>query len=461
LGLVALRSDYPFIPEPLLNVLQCAYRHNMNIRWVVCGDGRYLDQLKQIAQENNLPVSFLGRIPYQLVDKLLPIADVAAAPIDPSASTRFIEECVQHDIPTLIPKDMQVDSRLDQGKINPIDFANQDQVGRILKRIFGDQTDCARPAALPKDNPQAGQIADPATDTDQVVNTRPVSPSQLQNGYVLYNDWGIGDELLLSAVAREIKRFHPQLPLWIRSRYGFKFLDYSGSSAQPNPDTESIQVIYQNAALYGPEYHSPFPGHLVQQMLDKFALDTGLAIKAQDVRPEILIPSGAMEQRQSNAIMLHTMPNRRLPSKDWGIDRWRELGRLLGERGMRLIQVGAQDEPYIDGAEDYRGVSVDRLPELMVQVSAVVCLVGLLMHLAAATKTNAVVIYGGREHPDIDGYPDHIHLCSEPLNCRGRWGCHLPADVECPHAMRCMTDLTPDLVAFELESLLPKQEVMA
>jgi len=44
--------------------------------------------------------------------------------------------------------------------------------------------------------------------------------------FLLQNDWGIGDELLLSAVAREMVRAFPGTKVWIRSRHGFRFPTY-------------------------------------------------------------------------------------------------------------------------------------------------------------------------------------------------------------------------------------------
>jgi len=261
---------------------------------------------------------------------------------------------------------------------------------------------------------------------------------------VLENDWGIGDELLLSAVAREFTRAHPDASIWIRSRHGFRFPKYVRRDPVPN-DARVVNVIYQNPTLYGPENHSPYPGHLVQQMLDKVALDTGLQARAVDVRPELELPT--VEAREPRTVILHSRPNPRLSSKDWGLDRWKDLATLLIPAGVRLLQVGGKEEPILPEAEDLRGLPPSELPEVFCRTSAVVCVAGLLMHLAEATKTPAVVIYGGREHPVIDGYPDQVHLSSGPLPCRGRWGCHLGADTVCSQGMKCMDQITPALVA--------------
>jgi hypothetical protein len=269
--------------------------------------------------------------------------------------------------------------------------------------------------------------------------------------FVLQNDWGIGDELLLSGVAREILRAHPGTELWIRSRYGFAFSKNIRTEAAP-PDVRRIETIYQNPTLYGPAAHSPFPGHLVQQMLDKFALDTGLVVRAVDVRPELEIPPEQARERAT--IIVHSRPNPRLLSKDWGLGRWQDLVNLLTKEGIHVRQVGGKEEPLLERVEDLRGAPVSELSEVFSRSAGVACIVGFLMHLAEATRTPAVVLYGGREHPAIDGYPDQVHLSSGPLACRGRWGCHLGPDLECPHGMKCMERLTPQLVAGEVLTLL-------
>jgi hypothetical protein len=282
--------------------------------------------------------------------------------------------------------------------------------------------------------------------------TLPEVPKAASVGnYVLQNDWGIGDELLLSAVARELVRGFPDAGIWIRSRHGFRFPKYVRRDPVAD-DARAVTTIYQNPTLYGPASHSPFPGHLVQQMLDKVALDTGLQVIASDVRPELELPTG--ETRSPRTVILHARPNPRLFSKDWGIERWCGLTKILSAAGVRLIQVGGTEEPTLPEAEDLRGLPVRELPTLFCRASAVVCVTGLLMHLAEATKTPAVVIYGGRETPAIDGYPDQIHLSSGPLPCRGRWGCHLGADVTCTHGMKCMERITAELVARQVLSTL-------
>lgn len=289
--------------------------------------------------------------------------------------------------------------------------------------------------------------------SDQSSERPEAGPARNPGRFILQNNWGIGDELLLSAVAREILRAHPELEIWIRSRFGFRFPKYVRRDPPPQ-DAVAIETIYQNPVLYGPAAHCPFPGHLVQQMLSKFALDTTLAARASDVRPELDLNDMREFRREPRTVIVHTLPNPRLPSKDWGLERWSIVGKILKESGVRLWQVGRKDEPLLADAEDLRAVPVSNLPSVFLRASGVLCVVGFLMHLAEATRTPATVIYGGREHPAIDGYPDQIHLASAPLSCRGRWGCHLAPDMQCSHGMKCMEHLSPELVAAQVLNML-------
>ena len=290
-------------------------------------------------------------------------------------------------------------------------------------------------------------VRHPAELREVVLSRRTAAGKRL----ILQNDWGIGDELLLSAVAREIVRAHPGTKVWIRSRHNFHFPSYV-EAGPPAPESKAVETIYQNAVLYGPSHHSPFPGHLVQQMLDKVALDTGLKVAASDVRPELNVRP--VRHTEDPTVLLHSATNPRIPSKDWGLARWEALARTLRSNGIRVRQVGGSEEPLLAGAEDLRGTAPGELAEVFAESWAAVSVVGFLMHLAEAVRTPAVVIYGGREHPAIDGYPDQVHLSSGPLACRGRWGCHLAPDHECPHGMVCMEALTPELVAREVLSIL-------
>jgi glycogen(starch) synthase len=427
LAVVPLRLEPPFWPEALLETAAFAANARIPLRWVVCGDGSQLPELKIQAKQRNLPIHFTGPITDVMQDCILAVSDITVAPLRRVVRTALCYETISHSKPILAPNGTAKIVGLPDSNIIEVDFSNAPEVvGALARALKSAANDASKYQTM--DKPNNGLYADH-------------TPDQL----VLYNNWGIGDELLLSAVAREIKVKYPKKRVWIRSRHNFAFPNFCEACALP-PTAVHVETIYQNPVMYGPGGHSPFPGHLVQQMLDKVALDTGICVIAKNVRPEIIMPKH-LPNRNRNDIIVHCMANQRLPSKDWGLERWKRLCDILHEQRYNIIQIGDLSDPQLPHVIDKRGVPVARLPEVMVSANLVICLVGFIMHMAAATSTNAVVIYGGREHPAIDGYEGQFHLCTDPLECRGRWGCHLAPDTQCPHGMRCMEHLTPELLA--------------
>ncbi|MGH7143132.1 MAG: glycosyltransferase family 9 protein [Planctomycetota bacterium] len=370
------------------------------------------------------------------------------APLEPGYSSRFLATMLALGKPVLVSEASSAPSTDGHAHLIQVNFDRPEAVGRSLQTIL----ESCRPASQSLQLRQLLQSTQMQQPAPQTAAPRRPFPASLPTDLVLFNDWGIGDELLLSAVGRELKTAHPGLKVWIRSRYGFRYPDFIEKS-EPSRTAIRVETIYQNAVLYGPKHHAPFPGHLVQQMLDKVALDTGIKVTAKNLRPELILTPGI--ERQRDLVLLHCRPNPRLPSKDWGLPRWEALSSLLTGSGYRVLQVGGKQDPPLPGAQDARGTPLAELPPLFQQAGLVICLVGMLMHMAAATETPALVIFGGREHPAIDGYPGHLHLCSEPLDCRGRWGCHLDPDTHCPHGMQCMEAITPDLVAWLTKRTLP------
>src|SRR6185295_19236263 len=80
--------------------------------------------------------------------------------------------------------------------------------------------------------------------------------------------------------------------------------------------------------------------------------------------------------------------------KRWPQARWAELTSLLGHLGVVTVQVGGKEDEPAAGALDYRGLS---LPETAVVLEHAELLVGVeggMVHLATATNTRAVVIFG-------------------------------------------------------------------
>ena len=117
----------------------------------------------------------------------------------------------------------------------------------------------------------------------------------------------------------------------------------------------------------------------------------------------------------------------------------------------RVVQLGLPTDPLLHGAEDLRGKkSLRESGAILASAAAFIGLVGFLMHLARAVDCPAVVVYGGREHPDQSGYVCNENLfTSLPCSPCWRWN-------SCDFEHRCMTDIHPEHVTAALARLLAR-----
>ena len=141
-------------------------------------------------------------------------------------------------------------------------------------------------------------------------------------------------------------------------------------------------------------------------------------------------------------VALHTDVKRTYSGENrlWPEQYWLELARRLLERGFNVLQVdpawvrlelpGVARVPPTDRLSDVFGVIED--------MDLVVTSEGLFHHAAAALKTDAVVLWGGRLNPEILGYEGHANLTAREEWC-GSWA-------PCDHCTQAMLDITPDRV---------------
>ena len=115
--------------------------------------------------------------------------------------------------------------------------------------------------------------------------------------------------------------------------------------------------------------------------------------------------------------------------------------------GCAVVQLGAVEDELLRDVVDFRGKPLVQVAELLRAAAVHVCVVTGTMHIASGTGTATVAIFGGREHPNVTGYPDAVNLYAEPER-----GCSPCWMVEpCPYAQggiaECMTMLPPTVAA--------------
>jgi hypothetical protein len=132
------------------------------------------------------------------------------------------------------------------------------------------------------------------------------------------------------------------------------------------------------------------------------------------------------------------------PNKDWGWHNWKEL---TNDKMFNWLQVSAPGKPSLPGVCRAPVDSIRDAFALIELAGAVVTTEGAFHHAAAALGTPAVVIWGGRTHPSVLGYPNHENLYVD------RPGSPCGMNRKCAHCRACMDSIEPGAVMASLLKL--------
>ena len=255
---------------------------------------------------------------------------------------------------------------------------------------------------------------------------------------VLFFGHGIGDDLLCTAVARELKK-----------RGTGKLLMFSKHPAlfEGNPDIAAVHSLgyptvgrrrfagYRTIIPQFSDYDKEADRDIFSQehvivTMCRLAGITGEV----ELRPWMFLTP---EEREKGALFPRqaVIQSAGLPSgpgvmknKEWHPEKFQEVvDQLQGE--VSFIQLGNREDPPLRGVTDLRGKTTLRESAAILAGSRIfIGLVGFLMHLARAVECRSVIIYGGREDPSVSGY-----RCNE--NIQG-----LPSCAPCWQRTRCDFD---------------------
>lgn len=246
---------------------------------------------------------------------------------------------------------------------------------------------------------------------------------------LVYADGGLGDDLMLTAIARAARAAGTPLhvatsrpELWTGNRdpasVQTEIQRWWYAHRRGWIDTEIVHLGYRTGA----------PGHIAEQM----ATRAGLILPA-NWRPVIHIDESP--PRQPKRIVLQNScrgARYAADTKEWPQANWAELTTRLA-RDFELVHVGLPTDPPLPHVHDSRGAT--SLSQVATLIRSAACFLGLesgLMHVAAAMHTPAVIVYGGRSRPAETGYAFNTNLTRAPA-CAG---CAL--NTGCPHDMICM-----------------------
>ena len=248
-------------------------------------------------------------------------------------------------------------------------------------------------------------------------------------GPLFYANGGIGDELMLTAIARQARLEHR--PLHVITELPALW--------EGNPDPASLETgverwfyAQRRGWLKTKITHLAYQNGQNRHIADQMAEHLGLTLPA-GWRP-VLHVEKAPRRDPRLVVVQNSCSGARYSAttKEWPQSSWRELVRRLAGRSW-IVQIGSPSDPPLDAAEDLRGRTT--LREAATLLSGAASFVGLesgLQHVAAAMHTPSVIIYGGRSRPCETGYPFNHNITRSPA-CAG---CGL--NTGCPHGMLCM-----------------------
>jgi len=258
---------------------------------------------------------------------------------------------------------------------------------------------------------------------------------------------GLGDVLLCTPALRELKRTNPACFIRFFTDFapllrGLPYID----------EVHPIQDAPADVRQLGYEGYTPPRGHLAKIIGDQ------LGVEVSNVKPDCVVaPTLAGKYRALLASFPkpHVMILRRAsswtPNKDWPQEYWDFVVEKVSQFGT-AIEIGGIQGGTAPTAGSYldlrQQTNVEELAALISIADLYIGPVSGPMHIAAATGTPSVVIYGGFESPvGLSGYEQVSHYSA--LCCAPCW-----RKDECPYGRKCLTMIEPASVVASARKLL-------
>jgi hypothetical protein len=276
---------------------------------------------------------------------------------------------------------------------------------------------------------------------------------------------GLGDELLLTCVARELRKRNPELAVWQISAAAELLRgnpDYSLVLDRDHWELRHSNVLgvwrkplrYSEMLIQG-RYELPPREHILAALCRA----AGIAGRVQlrpwyfQSREEAARGRHAPRQIAVQCVGVRTHETW-MANKAWFADRFQSVIDALRRNypDTLIVQLGGKRDPALQGVLDLRGAT--GLRQTAAALSQSECFIGtsgFLIHLARAVECRSVVVYGGREHAWQSGYPCNENLESRP-QCAPCWLWH-----DCDFERQCMRDIAVDDVVHAVVRAIGKK----
>lgn len=266
--------------------------------------------------------------------------------------------------------------------------------------------------------------------------------------FVFYNS-GVGDDLLCTTVVRELYK-RKSGKVWIGTKYCELFEGNSGATAVPAGDWRFGALASVLGADIRPLWYTQYdpaddrdpepPLHFAAMMCRKAGITGEIAVRPYVYLGQEEIIEGRLVADQIAVQSTTRAAATPLQNKEWMPERFQSVVDSLASR-FNLVQLGSPTDPKLGNVVDLRGKTTLRQAAAVLSNSRLfVGLAGGLMHLARAVDCPSVIVYGGRERPEISGYICNKNVKSDQP-CSPCWQRN-----RCDYDRVCMTSIDPSMV---------------
>jgi hypothetical protein len=275
---------------------------------------------------------------------------------------------------------------------------------------------------------------------------------------------GIGDQLMLSTIAHELKLRGCRNVL-IVTQYPDLFLGNPDVNGVAIPGSRRAWVFMKLAGerTRSPSYlinydprddtRDPPPEHVLAYMCRMVGITGRVGL-----RPYLSLSRSQREWGapyegciavQSSGLGAGYL----LLNKQWFPQRFAQVAAHL-LKTHPVVQIGNPIDPAVPCTYDIRGkTTLRQLAAVLAHCRMFVGLVGMPMHLARAVECPSVIVYGGRERPDQTGYSCNENIYN-PVACAPCW-----QDSRCDYSRVCMESIPTERAIEAAERLLEKPRV--
>ena len=298
-----------------------------------------------------------------------------------------------------------------------------------------------------------------------------IQPNPLSNknrNIILSFYKGLGDEVLLTGIIKEIKTFYPHFNVYVISYYPdlWKYNPYITHLTPSDLQLEKHSILQE----FYPKEHTLIS--FIRKVVER---SINAPIPCILSRGEIYLDKDEKKKKPFSSLVNYQQPvfilnieGVLLWRTKWWIPEYAQKVIDHFKNKIQFVQIGSSRfyHTHLNNCVNLIGKTTIRdIIKLLYHSNGVLCNLGGIMHLHAALSLNTpcIVIAGGRETPKYIAYPEHVFLHTigkiDCCNLEGCWAqyknCKNKTTLYNKDVPVCMAKyMTPDIIINEIEKRL-------